>query len=179
EGLGKNFLLEENRQRAVEAYRLFTRYYALTEMKDRAQATLDESGGDCPGLLDTPSQDAIWERQRRILAEEGIEDVGAGLSELCRILERLGTVVEAARGRDDRRGSRIMEDYAEVHAPAEREELVRQHWQEMRRLQAETERVRARWQGTVRTALPLPGPHHGPSGECQGLGVLVDSLSGQ
>jgi hypothetical protein len=72
-----------------------------------------------------------------------------------------------------------MEDYAEFHAPAERDELVQQHWQEMRRLQAETERVRLRWQGAVRIALPLPGRHHRPSGERQGLGVFVGSLSGR
>jgi hypothetical protein len=179
EGLGKNFLLEENRRRAVEAYRLFTRYHALTALKERTQASLDESGEACPGLLTIPSADAGWEQQRQILAEEGIEDVEAGLSELCHILEQLGTAVESARARDDRRGSRIMEGYAEVHAPAERDELVRQHWQEMRRLQAETEQVRLRWHSTVGIALPLCGPHHSPSGEPLGPDVLVDSPPGR
>jgi hypothetical protein len=146
EGLGKNFLLEPSRKEAIEAYRLFTRYYALLGLKERVRASLDDPSKNPIRLLELPSSEGQWEHQRQILAEEGIRDIQGGLWELGRLFEQLGVAVESARVRDDRRGNRIMDDYADVHVPAELDELVTQHWQEMRRLQGETERLRLRWQ---------------------------------
>jgi hypothetical protein len=182
EGLGKNFLFEASRRSAVEAYRLFIRYYALLGLKERVRMSLDGPGEDPSRLLAIPSQEEGWEHQRQILAEEGIGDVESGLCELSRLLEQLGDAVESARLRDDRRGSRIMDDYADVHVPAALDELVREHWQEVRRLQAEAERLRLRWQEFAGCRAPLaverPLVLSPPEGERAGSSLLVDSGSG-
>jgi hypothetical protein len=164
EGLGKNFLLEESRRQAIETYRMFTRYYALMGLMERVQACLDDPFEDGSQLLETPSEEARWEQQRQILGEEGIRDVPSGLSELSRILEQLGIAVDSARVRDDRRGKRIMDDYADVHEPAALDKLVKQHWDEVRRLQAETEQLRLKWPGVARRGKSLlePYPVFGP-----------------
>jgi hypothetical protein len=172
EGLGKNFLLEENRRRAVEAYRLFTRYYALMGLKERVLACLDQPPEQCRGLLDWPGADARWEHQRQILAEERVRDVPTGLGELSLILDQLGHAVQSARERDDGRGRRIMDDYADVHAPAAADELVREHWQETRRLQAEIEQLWSRWHEVVQLeqSLPEPQPVFRPVAADAGMG---------
>jgi hypothetical protein len=75
--------------------------------------------------------------------------VAGGLAELPRVLEMMAREVEESKARDDRRGARIIEDYALVHTPAERDECVRQCWDQTRRLQAEVETLLARWHETI------------------------------
>src|SRR5207248_2064313 len=43
EGVGKNYLVEAARHRAIEAYRFHTRAYALLVLKERVARGLDES----------------------------------------------------------------------------------------------------------------------------------------
>jgi hypothetical protein len=131
EGLGKNFLLERNRLRAIEAYRFFIRSYALQGLKERVASIL-AAGGVPEKLLTIPSSDPRWEHQRQLLVELGIRDVCEGLRELPAILETIARKVERSRARDDRRGAQILDDYADTHVPAERDACVRQARDEAR-----------------------------------------------
>jgi hypothetical protein len=122
-GLGKNFMFEESRRRAIEAYRFSVRYYALLGLKDQVQTIL--AADDFVRLdrvLEMPSQDPRWEHRRRLLTKElGITEVAHGLGELPRLLEQFARGVEASKVRDDHRGGRIIDDYAEAHTSAEDE----------------------------------------------------------
>jgi hypothetical protein len=51
-----------------------------------------------------------------------------------------------------------MDDYADIHAPAAADELVREHWQETRQLQAEIEQLWSRWHEVVQLEQSLPEP---------------------
>jgi NDP-sugar pyrophosphorylase family protein len=162
DGLGKNFMREACRQPAIAAYRFFIRYYALLNLKERVRWALNEGQGRAiDRLLATPSNHADWEHPRRILHEElGVSDVSVGLRELPAILERVARFVEDSKARDDERGRRIIDDYAEVHAEAGQDPIVRQTWDETRRLQREIDELvnrlecgRTSWEALVE---PLP-----------------------
>src|SRR5262249_42146537 len=77
EGLGKNFLLEAHRQPAISAYRFYTAYYALLGLKSHLQQLLKAKRcGEMHEVLTLPSDQPLWEHQRRILAEDfGVTDV--------------------------------------------------------------------------------------------------------
>src|SRR5262249_39976391 len=154
-GLGKNYLLEKHRTRAAEAYRFFTRRYALLALKDRLVAALAEGQRDgFDQLLATPAPGQRWEHARQILRDElGLRDVASGLRVLPRLLEQVARDVEGSKARDDERGARIIDDYAEAHTPAADDPVVRQTWEETRRLQGEVESLLARLEPD-----PAPGP---------------------
>ncbi len=151
-GLGKNFLTEANRRQAIDAYGFYTEAYALRGL----ERVLREAAGDPPrpaavlrAILATPSADATWEHQRRILHDElRLSDPAAALARLPAMLERMARDVERSKAKDDERGARIIDDYAAVHAPAHEDELVRGTWQETRRLQAGIAELLARLGGT-------------------------------
>ncbi len=147
DGLGKNFLLEANRRRALEWYRFFIRYYALCGLMDRAQQLVAKGEVGCAlRLLTARSEEGCWEHQRRILVDQlGVVDVGAGLSELYSLQERIALAVEESRARDDRRGTRILDDYAEMHPPATQDEWVQKTWSAVRQRQTELLELHAHW----------------------------------
>jgi len=139
QGLGKNFVLESNRLRALTAYKFFIRYYALLTLKSKLQ-TVRATGGEerlCE-LLATPSAELRWEHARRILSEElDVSDIAAGLRQLSEMLEQIAHDVERSKAKDDERGSRIIEDYSDAHVAAAQDSFVRQTWEETRGLQRE------------------------------------------
>jgi hypothetical protein len=158
DGLGKNFLLEKYRQPAVDAYRFFIGYYALSRLKEQAEAALhDHHSGAIHRLLVTPSSDPRWEHARQILCGDmGHGNVVVALRLLPTMLERFARDVERSRAKDDERGPRIIEDYAEVHVEAGDDPLVRQTWDETRRLQREVEELIRRFDAPLsprRTAI--------------------------
>jgi hypothetical protein len=165
DGLGKNFMREASRKPAIEAYRFFTRYYALLALKERLQSVLREGHEDAlPRLLQTPSNEPDWDHPRRILCEElDVRDVVAGLRQLPEMADKVARAVEFSKSRDDERGARIIDDYAEVHGEAKDDPVVQQTWGEARRLRQEVEqlltqlqRARTVW-GSLPERLPSAG----------------------
>jgi hypothetical protein len=143
EGLGKNYMLEVYRQPAIEAYRFYMRHYALLGLKCRAELLLGTRDRHSVGeLLTSPSDEPLWEHQRRILHDEfHMMDVAAALRQLPAMLEKVAGDVEQSKAKDDRRGTKIIDDYGHVHAPAAEDSFVRQTWQETRRLVSELEEL--------------------------------------
>ena len=130
-GLGKNYMLENSRQTAIDAYRFYTKYYALLGLKDAVQ----KQNQSHEGLLTTSSDDPLWEHQRKILVEEfKVTDGVAALRELPNMLEKVANDIEISKSKDDKRGARIIDDYSEVHPPAADDKFVIQTWQETREL---------------------------------------------
>jgi hypothetical protein len=143
EGLGKNYLLETNRLRAIAAYRFHVLIYALLGLKERVRSLLDQSSDlGIEHLLVMPTNQPRWEHQRRILTEEGgFTDALSALRHLPTMLEKAACDVEQARRKDDERGRHIIDDYAVVHVAAENDPLVIQTWQDTRQRQRETEEL--------------------------------------
>lgn len=139
DGLGKNFLVESQRKKALATYRFFIEYYALLGLKDRVRKELNAAPSPAIfRLLDRPSEDPRWEHQRQILVNElNILDIADGLRELPRIVEAIARGVEHSKAKDDERGKRIIDDYATVHVAAHEDPFVRQTWEETRVLKHE------------------------------------------
>jgi hypothetical protein len=53
------------------------------------------------------------------------------------MLEEIARNVERSKAKDDERGARIIDDYANAHIEAARDPFVRQTWEETRKLQGE------------------------------------------
>src|SRR5262249_29619242 len=60
-GLGKNFLTEAARQSAIQAYRFFVDYDALSGLLEQVRAVPPVDGVMIDSLLLTPSDDPAWE----------------------------------------------------------------------------------------------------------------------
>jgi hypothetical protein len=160
-GLGKNFLRESVRRSAVAAYGFHVRLYALLGLLERVGAALSEDE-PASALLAEPGRSARWEHQRQLLRDElGVTDAALALRELPGLLEQYARDVERSRGRDDRRGPRVIADYAEVHPSAGRDEVVRCCWERVRRQQAQARVVLAALTGVPADG-PLP-PHDLPA----------------
>jgi hypothetical protein len=163
-GLGKNYLLEKHRRAALAAYRYFIGYYALLGLKERVQeAWRQGQHASLERLLVLPSAEQPWEHQRQIVVRElGLTDVVEALRQLPPMLEKIAREVERSKAKDDERGPRIIDDYAEVHVAAADDACVQQTWEESRRLQSEVqELLRSLEEGPTnwgqRSALPAPG----------------------
>ncbi len=127
-GLGKNFMVEASRTKAIEVYTFFLRYYALLGLKQKVEQVLRTGQtGDLETLLENPSKDARWEDQRRILESEFPgQETSALLKCLIKMQEKVAQDVEASKEKDDLRGKRVIDDYALAHTPASEEAFVRE-----------------------------------------------------
>jgi hypothetical protein len=142
-GLGKNFLREACRQRAVAAYRFALQLYALLGLKERLEAAFAR-GEALGGVLEAPGGGPRWQHQLDLLREElKVDDVRAVLAQLPPLLERLFQAVESSRGRDDERGARILAGYADAHPLAGQDDVVRGVRLKTARLQAEVAKLLA------------------------------------
>jgi len=126
-GLGKNYLLEANRNGAIDTYTFYIRYYALKGLF-RELTSLASSGHKIPPtFLQTRSSNRRWEHERRILLTELPDnDLRQNLRLLAEMEKKIAQDVLEAKRRDDIRGMRIIDDYADAHPPAEENSLVRQ-----------------------------------------------------
>jgi hypothetical protein len=143
DGLGKNYLLDSHRLRAIAAYRFHLLYHGLLGLKGRAEGAFQQAeDGAVDSLLNTPSSQPSWEFLRQIVREEGgYQEVAEALEALPPMLEAFALDVEQARTKDDERGNRVIDDYAAVHTPAAADPLVRQAWDDAHRLRGETQEL--------------------------------------
>ncbi len=136
-GLGKNVLTERDRLRAIEAYRLYVRYYALLGLR----SAIGAHGFDALSM----AGECEWEYQRQLLVENfGVNDPTEGLRELVSMAVQVAKECARVREKDDIRGAKVIDDYAEVHPPADRDRVVRQAHEEADRLRDEVADLLAR-----------------------------------
>jgi len=126
--LGKNFITERSRLAAIETYTFHIQFFALEGLFQRVQA----AGKISPRILKRPSANSSWEFQRQLLRDEGLH--GSPQELLTLFLERLKIIaneVEESKARDDRRGIRIIPDYADHHILAGENPFVLEFRQEV------------------------------------------------
>ena len=142
-GIGKNYLLESNRKKGVNAYTFYIRHYSLLGLKRKLEEYLStRKKGKVKTLLTIPTRDRRWEHERRILAlelkENGIRD------NLRLLLEMQGEIARSVQGskeKDDIRGARIIADYPEAHAPASEDSFVKQTHAETQTMKKEVDKL--------------------------------------
>jgi hypothetical protein len=130
EGLGKNYMTEASRKKAIETYTFYIRYYALQGLKRELSSWLASGRAeDVAQWLVTPSTHPRWEHERQILLKEfpGVE-VKELLQQLVRAQERIASDVQTSKEKDDRRGAEVIEDYLEAHKPAKEDSFVKETW---------------------------------------------------
>ncbi|MBX9584262.1 MAG: hypothetical protein K2X87_28515, partial [Gemmataceae bacterium] len=144
-GLGRNVLSEADRVKGLEAYRFYAAYYALGGLRDRVRGLVAAGSADAARVLVTPAPDAPeWEYQRQLLlADLELTDPAEGLRQLVGMTLQIAKDCERAREKDDNRGGRIIDDYADVHPAADRDAVVRGAWDEADRVRDEVEALTA------------------------------------
>ncbi len=139
-GLGKNYLLEENRTAAIDAYGLYLEYYALNDLlrelsrrgkKERLEGSgkVYEEGAGSPEL----------NHARRLLVSEGYarRTVSENLERLAALLETVARKTQQSKEKDDVRGRRIISDYDEVTKKANDDSFIKDSWAEAERIRNE------------------------------------------
>ena len=144
-GLGKNYMLERSRLKAIDTYTFYIRYYALGGLRREVAGLVTQKRVSAVNrLLTTGTRRARWEHERHILLEELPEnDVPTNLQLLTDYQQRIGQDVEESKRKDDIRGARIIPDYAQAHTPAQEDPFVKQTWAETQELLAEVKKLLA------------------------------------
>ena len=142
-GLGKNYMKEESRLKAIETYSFYLRNYALAglkrELSFRIDADMDISHH---ALMVEGPGNPRWAHERQILQDEGLgSDLGQDLKEFLSIQEEIARSVQASKEKDDIRGARIIPDYASAHPPASKDNFVIQTWTELETLRHEVTKL--------------------------------------
>jgi len=140
-GIGKNYLLEKNRTRAIETYSFYIRYYALKGLKrvldNLSDVTKKISESSFRKALSNPQ----WEYEKKILKNEGLLDtkLKQNMEELLSMEKKIAEDTEESKTKDDKRGNRIIKDYSSAHKPAPEDSFVKQTWEEYKILKEEIE----------------------------------------
>jgi hypothetical protein len=127
DGLGKNVLREEVRQRAIATYRTALTRYALRVLLNEAEHRLE-----IPGSAEVAHELAECLLPNTTLAQR--------MARLVEVERANAELVQASKAQDDQRGARIIPGYADAHVSAEADPVVRSAWE---RVERTAERVRA------------------------------------
>jgi hypothetical protein len=170
--IGKNFMTEESRRKGIDTYTFMIQYYALKGLFAEVKRLVAEGRAEeVETLLETPASDLRWEHERRVLLAElptwsdprvlgGLGpdvEVPDLLAELAADGEELARRVRESKKKDDR-GVRIIDDYDQVHTPAEADKFVKQTAQQAQDLRREVESIVAQLgaAGLEEGVVPIP-----------------------
>ncbi|NOY09540.1 MAG: DUF4954 family protein [Spirochaetes bacterium] len=141
-GIGKNFLLEKNRVKAIETYSYYIRYYALSGIKKMIDKIIGSGRKIRESMLhDKLPENKRWEHEHKILCKEGLADNGIkeNLKLLLEMEEKIARSTGESKAKDDKRGKRIIKDYTAAHKPAEEDSFVIETWKKYHNLRKEIE----------------------------------------
>ena len=133
-GLGKNYLLESSRIKAIEVYSFALRFYALRGLYRRLVEIEAAEGriADVEKVLSQPPATPRWAHELQTLNEEAASGglVHKSVRDLLALWiehhRRHAEAVRLSKSRDDERGARIIPDYAIIHKPADEDKVIRQ-----------------------------------------------------
>ena len=150
-GLGKNYMLEGSRKKAVETYTFYVRYYALLGLNRELQALTSSGRVDgVQNFLKTKSSNPRWEHERNLLEREFPKaDVISLLKELIRMQEKIAQDVQSSKEKDDHRGAEVIEDYSQAHKPASQDSFVKETWNLTNQMKAQVDQLISRLQKNV------------------------------
>jgi hypothetical protein len=117
DGLGKNFMTDNSRIKAIEGYSFFIRYYALQGLYDILSFTFSRDGNlDALNLVSLATTNSKWRVEMEIIKEEypgkSIKDL---MEAYISILQHLQKTIIKSKDKDAKRGRLIIDDYDEAH----------------------------------------------------------------
>ncbi len=144
-GLGKNYLQEKNRVKAIDTYTFYIHYYALKGLNSAIEEAISKGqkiseetiyNYEVEEVTEKPVTLAYWEHQKTILKMEKLTDktLKENLLKLLEMEEQIAENTQKSKEKDDRRGRRIINDYAETHVPAQDDPFVVETWEEYKKL---------------------------------------------
>eukprot|EP01012_Entosiphon_sulcatum_P006090 TRINITY_DN12840_c0_g1_i1.p1 TRINITY_DN12840_c0_g1~~TRINITY_DN12840_c0_g1_i1.p1 ORF type:complete len:651 (-),score=96.14 TRINITY_DN12840_c0_g1_i1:31-1983(-) len=122
-GIGKNFMRECARQKAIAAYRSVLKRYALRILLSEREGTLRIAG----------SAEIGHEIANFVMPDESFEE---RMKELEAVEHANARIVEDSKAQDDRRGAEIIPGYADAHTSAAEDPVVKAAWERARRTTA-------------------------------------------
>ena len=143
-GLGKNYMSEGSRKKAVDTYTFYIRTYALLGLKrELARLSAERRLGEASKLLGKPCAEcARWEHERRTLAAEL---PGKEIKELLQLLldaqQKIAAQVQSSKEKDDLRGAEVIEDYEQAHKPAKEDSFVKETWAVTAKMKEEVQQL--------------------------------------
>lgn len=142
-GLGKNYMSERSRKNGIEAYTFYIKYYALKGMTKMISDLLEEGKTEeAKNVLDYDCDCERWKHELEQLKSEFDEtDVKALLRKYAEMCEKIAQDVEDSKAKDDKRGARVIPDYAEAHEAAAENSFVKTTWEETNKIKADVEEL--------------------------------------
>jgi hypothetical protein len=139
-GIGKNYMTEASRGRAIDGYDQYIRYWALMELMERARSFRPDN---LPERIDEmPEATPDWGRARQLLAED---DPGATVREWLQafvdIQDAISAGIRESREKDDTRGRLSIPGYSDAHPVASEDPVVQDALAEASRLKGEVRRL--------------------------------------
>ena len=128
DGIGKNFVREEQRVKAIEVYGQALTRYALRLLLNQAEGNLTIPG----------SAEIAHELAERFLPGMTFAERMRRLMEIERANAEL---VQESKHHDDERGKRIIPGYGDAHTKAEEAQVVRSAWERVRRTEERIARL--------------------------------------
>jgi hypothetical protein len=114
-GLGKNFLKEVKRLRAIDAYTTYIEYYCLLGLENRIAETgmINDKSGLGDSVYVEKTGNSLWEHQRHLLIQEGYSNrtIKNNLERLIALIESMAHDARGAKEKDDKRAGKIIPDY--------------------------------------------------------------------
>jgi hypothetical protein len=141
-GLGKNFMTEVNRVKAIAGYSQYIEYYSFCGLKRHIDNLIKAGAGNIRSeIYNTVTDDVVWEHQRKTLLESGLDglSVNDNLLRLIIMEQNIAQSVQEAKEKDDTRGAKIIADYATAHPPATEDSFVKVTWSHMEKIKKEIE----------------------------------------
>lgn len=128
DGLGRNFLREDSRKKAIKVYDQALTRYALRILL-----------GEREGRITIPGSVEIAHE----LADEHLPGLSFAerMARLLEIERDNARLVEESKRRDDDRGARIIPGYADAHVMAADDKVVRSDWERVRRTEERVAKV--------------------------------------
>lgn len=127
-GLGKNFLKEQNRLKAIQSYHYYLKYYALTGLLREIKKLSPHRE---LSYSDIPLRER-WIEEWPFFQSEGLTQhtISQNLLLLGQMQQNIADQVEQSKAKDDHRGQKIIPHYDQYATPAQRDSIVKMIHQE-------------------------------------------------
>ena len=128
-GLGKSYMYERSRVNGIDAYTFYIQYYGLTGLYKAVNKLIELGEKDQINNLLTDESLGCdrWKHERNVLLEElPGKTVAEYLNLLSEMEEKIAQCVLVSKQKDDKRGVRVIPDYAQAHKPAEQDGFVKE-----------------------------------------------------
>ncbi len=144
QGLGKNYMLEKNRQKAIDVYAFYAKYYCLNEMYREIMQLIDmrKEKITASSLYAPEQKNKVWQHALSIWDElVGTKDIVENLKKLIDIKHDIAMRVKDCKGKDDVRGKKIIRDYEHSHVSADNNKFVCHSFDDAQRFANEVEGI--------------------------------------